>query len=112
MWIVAVAWVYVVGLMALTEPSIVAGIMTFVGYCAIPLSILFYVTGGKARRARRAAQESHSGGATGSASSSTSSNTDTDTDSDYKERGGADSDSSGGSDSGSSSSSNTSSSND
>lgn len=107
MWIVAVAWVYVVGLMALTEPSIVAGIMTFVGYCAIPLSILFYVTGGKARRARRAAQESHSGGATGSASSSTSSNTDTD--SDYKERGGADSDSSSGSDSGSS---NTSSSND
>ena len=57
MWIVAVAWVYVVGLMALTETSIVAGIMTFLGYCVLPLSILFYITGGKARRARRAEQE-------------------------------------------------------
>jgi hypothetical protein len=53
MWIVAIAWIYVVGLMAVTEPSIVAGIMTFVGYCALPLSILFYITGGKRRRARR-----------------------------------------------------------
>ncbi|MEJ7807928.1 MAG: hypothetical protein WKG03_18650 [Telluria sp.] len=61
MWIVAVAWVYVVGLMALTEPSIVAGIMTFLGYCVLPLSILFYLTGGKARRARRAEQEASSG---------------------------------------------------
>ena len=56
MWIVAIAWIYVVGLMAVTEPSIVAGVMTFVGYCAIPLSILFYITGGKRRRARRDAQ--------------------------------------------------------
>jgi hypothetical protein len=53
MWIVAIAWIYVVGLMAVTESSIVAGIMTFVGYCAIPLSILLYLTGGKRRRARR-----------------------------------------------------------
>jgi len=53
MWIVAIAWIYVVGLMAVTESSIVAGIMTFIGYCAIPLSILFYLTGGKRRRARR-----------------------------------------------------------
>lgn len=53
MWIVAIAWIYVVGLMAFTEPSIVAGVMTFIGYCVIPLSILFYLTGGKRRRARR-----------------------------------------------------------
>ena len=53
MWIVAIAWIYVVGLMAFTESSIVAGVMTFVGYCVIPLSILFYLTGGKRRRARR-----------------------------------------------------------
>ena len=54
MWIVAIAWIYVVGLMAVTEPSIVAGIMTFFGYCVVPLSILFYLTGGRRRRARRA----------------------------------------------------------
>lgn len=53
MWIVAIAWIYVVGLMALTETSIVAGVMTFLGYCVLPLSILFYLTGGRGRRARR-----------------------------------------------------------
>ncbi len=57
MWIVAVAWIYVVGLMAITEPSVVAGIMTFLAYCVVPLSILYYLTGSKRRRARRAMQE-------------------------------------------------------
>lgn len=57
MWIVAVAWIYVVGLMALTETSIVAGLMTFLAYCAAPLSILYYLTGSKRRAARRAAIE-------------------------------------------------------
>ncbi len=55
MWIVAVAWIYVVGLMAVTETSIVAGIMTFLAYCVLPLSILFYLTGGRRRAAKRAA---------------------------------------------------------
>jgi len=54
MWIVAVAWIYVVVLMAATEPTVVGGIMTFVFYCALPLSILFYLAGAKRRRARRA----------------------------------------------------------
>lgn len=54
MWIIAIGWTYVVLLMALTETSVVAGIMTFFGYCVLPLSILFYLTGGKRRRARRA----------------------------------------------------------
>ena len=57
MWIVAIAWIYVVGLMALTEPSIVAGVMTFLGYCILPLSILYYLTGSKRRRERRARAE-------------------------------------------------------
>lgn len=52
MWIVAVGWIYVVGLMALTEPSVVAGIMTFLGYCVLPLSILYYLAGTKRRRLR------------------------------------------------------------
>ncbi len=54
MLIVAIAWIYVVGLMALTEASFVAGIMTFFIYCVLPLSILFYLTGSKRRRAKRA----------------------------------------------------------
>jgi DMSO/TMAO reductase YedYZ heme-binding membrane subunit len=52
MWIVAVAWIYVVGLMAVTEPNVVAGIMTFLGYCVLPLSILYYLSGSKRRRLR------------------------------------------------------------
>ena len=58
MWIVALAWIYVVGLMALTETSVVAGVMTLLAYCVLPLSILFYITGSKRRqeRKRRAAR--------------------------------------------------------
>lgn len=60
MLIVAVAWIYVVGLMALTEPSIVAGIMTFLIYCVLPLAILTYLTGGRRRKSKRAAAEKKS----------------------------------------------------
>ena len=63
MWIVAVAWIYVVVLMAATEPTAVGVVMTFVFYCALPLSILFYLTGAKRRRQRRqkAALQQHMG---------------------------------------------------
>lgn len=54
MWIVAVGWAYVVILMAATETSVIAGIMTFFGYCVLPLSILFYIAGAGKRRQRRA----------------------------------------------------------
>ncbi len=53
MWIIAIGWIYVVALMAATEPSVLAGIMTFFGNCVLPLSLLFYLTGGRRRRARR-----------------------------------------------------------
>jgi len=56
MWIVAIGWSYVVILMAATETSFIAGVMTFLVYCMIPLSILFYLTGAKQRRARKAAE--------------------------------------------------------
>jgi len=53
MLIVAVAWIYVVGLMALAETSILAGILTFLGYCVLPLGIIFYIAGAGKRKARR-----------------------------------------------------------
>jgi hypothetical protein len=53
MLIVAIAWIYVVGLMALTEPSVVAGFMTFLFYCVVPLTILFYLTGSRRRKRNR-----------------------------------------------------------
>jgi len=53
MWIVAIAWIYVVVLMAATEPTVVGGIMTFLFYCALPLSLLFYISGARRRRDRQ-----------------------------------------------------------
>ena len=57
MLIVAVAWIYVVLLMAFTEPTVVAGIMTFLLYCVLPLGILIYLTGSGRRKRKRAAKE-------------------------------------------------------
>jgi bacteriorhodopsin len=42
-YIIAIAWIYVVLLMSATEPSIVAGIMTFIFYCVLPLSLFIYL---------------------------------------------------------------------
>jgi hypothetical protein len=50
MWIVAVGWMYVVTLMAATEPSVVGGIMTFIGYGVLPLSLVLYLGGVRLRR--------------------------------------------------------------
>jgi hypothetical protein len=54
MWIVAIGWMYVVTLMAATEATVVAGIMTFFAYGVLPLSLVFYLAGA-GRRARRKA---------------------------------------------------------
>lgn len=62
MLIIALAWIYVVLLMSLTEPTIVAGIMTFMLYCVVPLGILLYVTGGKRRAARRLRERQRAAG--------------------------------------------------
>ena len=42
MHIVAIAWIYVVSMMAFTETSVIAGIMTFTLYCAVPLGSIWY----------------------------------------------------------------------
>ena len=50
MLIVAIAWIYVVGLMAITETSVIAGIMTFLLYCVLPLSVILYIASSGRRR--------------------------------------------------------------
>ena len=50
MWIVAIGWLYVVVLMAATEPSVVGGIMTLFGYGVLPLSLVLYLGGVRLRR--------------------------------------------------------------
>ena len=53
MYIVAIAWIYVTLLMALTETNVTAGILTFALYGLAPLSLLLWLTGFPERRRRR-----------------------------------------------------------
>ncbi|MNK04441.1 hypothetical protein D3C87_223070 [compost metagenome] len=57
MYIVAIAWIYVVFMMAITETSVVAGIMTFLLYGVVPVTIIVYVMGSGRRKRKRHAQE-------------------------------------------------------
>ena len=43
MYIVAIAWTYVVLMMSITEDSVVAGVMTFLLYGILPLTIILYL---------------------------------------------------------------------
>lgn len=53
MYIVAIAWIYVTLLMALTETSFVAGAATFFFYGLFPLAILLWLLGTPERRRRQ-----------------------------------------------------------
>ncbi len=53
MHIAAVGWMYVVLMMAITEDSVVAGIMTFFLYGVLPTLIIIYISGSGQRRKRR-----------------------------------------------------------
>lgn len=53
MYIIAIAWIYVTVLMAATEKTVVAGILTFVFYGLLPCAILLWVLGVKHRKFKR-----------------------------------------------------------
>lgn len=53
MHIAAVGWMYVVLMMAITEESVVAGIMTFFLYGVLPTLIIIYIGGSGQRKKRR-----------------------------------------------------------
>jgi hypothetical protein len=57
MYIVAIAWGYVVLMMSITEDSVVAGLMTLALYGILPLTIVLYIMGTGGRKRRRAAAE-------------------------------------------------------
>ncbi len=57
MYIIAIAWIYVVFMMAITETTAIAGIMTFLLYGVLPVSIIVYVMGTGRRKRKRRAQE-------------------------------------------------------
>lgn len=62
MWIVALAWMYVVVMMAVAEATapngtVIGAVFTFLLYGVLPLAILMYILGTPARkRALRAAE--------------------------------------------------------
>ncbi|SDY68614.1 hypothetical protein SAMN04515617_11950 [Collimonas sp. OK242] len=53
MHIVAIAWIYVVFMMAITEANAVAGVMTFLLYGVLPLTIVLYLMGTPQRKRNR-----------------------------------------------------------
>jgi membrane protein implicated in regulation of membrane protease activity len=57
MYIVAIGWVYVALMMAITEHNVVAGIATFLMYGLAPVALVLYIMGTPGRRRRKAEAE-------------------------------------------------------
>ena len=51
--IIVIGWLYVTLLVAANEPSVVAGIVSFLFYGALPCGLILYFAGSKVRRQRR-----------------------------------------------------------
>ena len=58
MYIIAIGWLYVTVLVALNEPTIVSGIISFLFYGLLPCGLLLWLAGSKVRRQRRRYQQS------------------------------------------------------
>lgn len=58
MYIIAIAWLYVAIMMAVAEPTILAGIITLLFWGVFPVSLVLYIMSSKARRRRIKQQES------------------------------------------------------
>lgn len=50
MYIIVIAWAYIVVLMAATEKTLTAGILTFVFYGLLPCALLLWILGRNHRR--------------------------------------------------------------
>ena len=53
MMIIAIAWLYVVFMMSITEQSATAGVLTFLLYGIFPLTIVLYLMGTPQRKRNR-----------------------------------------------------------
>ena len=54
MYIVAIAWIYVILMISLTEASFVAGVASFTFYGVLPLALMLWLLGAGRRRRQRA----------------------------------------------------------
>ncbi len=57
MYIIAIGWLYVTVLVAASEPSLVAGLASFLFYGLLPCSLILWLGGSKVRRQRQAHRE-------------------------------------------------------
>jgi hypothetical protein len=57
MYIVAIAWLFTVLLMAATEPSLTAAVLTFVFYGLLPCGLLLWIVGTPQRRRNRSKKQ-------------------------------------------------------
>ncbi len=57
MYVIAIGWLYVTLLMAATETSITAGVLTFLFYGLAPLALLLWLMGTPQRRRNRLSRE-------------------------------------------------------
>lgn len=57
LYLIAIAWIYVVLMMSLAESSLIAGILTFIFYCIIPLGLVLYILSSPARKRQRKLEE-------------------------------------------------------
>ena len=57
MYIIAIAWIYVVLMMVITETSLTASIMTFLFYGVFPLALFFYLFSTPKRKQHRQEDE-------------------------------------------------------
>ena len=57
MYIIAIGWLWVALMMAITEANFVAGILSFVFYGLLPCALLLWLLGTPARRRRRRPEE-------------------------------------------------------
>lgn len=58
MYIIAIGWLYVTVLMALTETSVVSGVLSFLFYGLAPTALLLWLFGRPMRR-RNSADKTH-----------------------------------------------------
>lgn len=56
MYIVAIAWLYVTLMMAITEPSFIGGALTFLFYGLFPCALFLWVVGTPQRKRIKLAQ--------------------------------------------------------
>lgn len=57
MYIIAIGWLWVAFMMAITERSITAGLLTFLFYGLLPCAIVLFLLGTPGRRRRKARDE-------------------------------------------------------